>query len=141
MNIAEAANITSTVRPPQTSQPARTSQKKAVGSSARFDTGKMVELCRREECSIDVRLSIITTTVLPSIRSHLTEACLWQLCLFRHGTYGGSSTEGRVFHRCTSKQHHDDRTLSAHPSICSHLTEACPWQHCCFRGGVVGWHS
>ena len=85
MNIAEAANITSTVRPPQTSQPARTSQKKAVGSSARFDTGKMVELRRREECSIDVRLSIITTTVLPSIRSHLTEACPWQLCLFRHG--------------------------------------------------------
>ena len=63
MNIAEVAHITSTVRPPQTPQPARTSQKKAFGSSARFDTGQMVEVLRREDCPIDVRLSIITTTV------------------------------------------------------------------------------
>ena len=45
-----------------------------------------------------------------------------------------------MFHRCTSEQHKDDRTPSAHPSIRSQLTEACPWQLCSFRHGAVGWH-
>ena len=79
-----------------------------------------------------------TTTAHPSIRSHLTVACLWHLCLFRHGVHGGSTAEGRVLYRCTSKQRHDHRTASAHPSIRSHLTEACPRQLCLFRHGVHG---
>ena len=79
-----------------------------------------------------------TPTEHPSIRSHLTVACLWQLCLFRHGVHGGSTTTGRVLYRCTSKQRHDHRTASALPSIRSHLTEACLWQLCLFRHGVHG---
>ena len=79
-----------------------------------------------------------TTTEHPSIRSHLTVACLGQLCLFRHGVHGGSTAKGRVLYRCTSKQRHDHRTASAHPSIRSHLTEACPRQLCLFRLGVHG---
>ena len=73
-----------------------------------------------------------TPTEHPSIRSHLTVACLWQLCLFRHGVHGGSTTTGRVLYRCTSKHRHDHRTASAHPSIRSHLTVACPRQLCLF---------
>ena len=78
------------------------------------------------------------TTTHPSIRSYLTVACLWQLCLFRHGLHGGSTTTGRVLYRCTSKQSHDHRTANAHPSIRSHLTEACPRQLSLFRHGVHG---
>ena len=65
MNIAEAAHITSTMRPPRTPQSARTSQYHAFGSSACFDTGFTVEAQRREEYSIDVRLCNVTTTVRP----------------------------------------------------------------------------
>ena len=79
-----------------------------------------------------------TTTAHASIRSHLTVACLWHLCLFRHGVHGGSTAEGRVPYRYRSKQRHDHRTASAHPSIRSHLTEACPRQPCLFRHGVHG---
>ena len=78
------------------------------------------------------------TTVHPSIRSHLTVACHWQLCLFRHGVHGGSTAKGRVLYRYTSMQRHDHRTPSAHPSIRSHLTEACLRQLCLFRHGVHG---
>ena len=94
VNIPEAALITSSVRPPQTPQPARTSPKH-----------------------------------------------VWHLCSVQHGTNGGSSSEGILLYRCTSKHHHDDRTPSAYPSILSHLTEACLWQLCLFRHGAVSWHG
>ena len=66
MNIAEAAHITSTVRPPRTPQSARTSQYHAFGTSASFDTGFTVEAQRREKYSIEVRLSNVTTAVRPA---------------------------------------------------------------------------
>ena len=65
MNIAGTAHITSTVRPRYTPQSARTLQKHAFGSSDWLYTGHMVEVRRREECSIDVRLSNFTTTLVP----------------------------------------------------------------------------
>ena len=63
VNMAEAAHITSTVRPPRSPQSARTSQKHVFATSACFDTGHMVEVRRREECSIDVRLNNTRTNV------------------------------------------------------------------------------
>ena len=77
-----------------------------------------------------------TTTAHPSIGSHLTVACLWHPPLSRHGVHGGSTAEGRLLYRYTSKQRDDHRTASAHPSIRSHLTEARPRRLCLFRHGV-----
>ena len=95
VNIAEAAHITSTVRPPRTPQSARTSQYHAFGSSACFDTGLTVAAQRREEYSIDVRLSNVTTTVRPahipqSARTSQKHAFGSSAC-FGHGTAGWHS--------------------------------------------------
>ena len=44
-------------------------------------------------CTSEQRHDRRMASAHPSIRSHLTEACSRQLCLFRHGVHGGGTAE------------------------------------------------
>ena len=118
VNIAEVAHITSTVRPPRTLNPL--APHSSMPLAALLVSGFTVEAQRREEYSIVVRLSNVTTTVRPahtpqSARTSQKHA-FWQLCLFRHGVHGGNTAEVKcqMYIRSASWRslHHNKRLTS-----------------------------